>query len=144
MFAKYRIVIILICVATILGSLIGYDRWRYSTAYNAGVEKSAIVCKDASAKALNDATASLKDELKGSLARYEKELESLSELNRRLSEDRSQTKVIYREIPKVVQSSQCRNLGMDVARVYNDIIGSDPKEVEGIGGVGNGSQEGRE
>lgn len=124
-FAKYKALVYVIAVTTLIGSLFAYSKWRYNTAFEAGYNKAVSQHQEAIQKAVDSAVSDVTERLRATIAQKQIELKSLARMNEALSKVREK-EVIYREIPKIVENSDCKRLGSDVLGLFNSAIGEDP------------------
>lgn len=125
MLQKYKVILYVVLLGGIILGIISYSKWRYNTAFDAGYKAATVVYQDASQKAIDLALSELRLKLGATIAQQKNELESLTMLNRQLSEQK-QTEVVYRDIPKIVEKSSCKRIGLDVMGLFNRIIGENP------------------
>ena len=96
-----------------IGAIVAYHESKVSTAFDAGYDKRSLEVAQAKIKAVNE----VESKYAALLNQHELEQSRARKLIGEL-EDR-EPDIIYREIEKVVEQSNCDHLGDDFVRLYN-------------------------
>lgn len=124
-FAKYKVLVYVVAVTALVGTLFAFSKWAYDEVYDAGYNKAVSQYQEATQKAVDSAVSDVTERLRATIAQKQIELETLARMNKALSKTREK-EVIYRDIPKIVENSDCKRLGSDVLGLFNAAIGEDP------------------
>lgn len=122
---KIKLLIGIVAITSLVGLVVTYSKWRYNTAYDAGYNKAVSQYQKITQDAVDSAVSDVTERLRVTIARQQNELKTLEKMNEALSKHREK-EVVYRDIPKVVEKSDCKRVGDDVLRLYNNAIGEDP------------------
>jgi hypothetical protein len=105
-------------VIAAIGILTTFFMWWSSERYDAGYNASELKWRIAQQQAINDAVAEALDSQRlaheEAIANLEKETEVIERV-----------RIVEREVPKIVREfvqPECRDLGSDIQRVFNDAI----------------------
>jgi hypothetical protein len=108
-------------------SVIGFITWGYNQIYQAGYSARVVEEHTVLQEALEASEKRYKEELEEAKALYSLKTREAQKLSQELEDIKLNPMVIYREIPKIVEASECKFVDPSLVRLLNDSIsqGSD-------------------
>lgn len=116
---QIKIIAIGLAIFAALAGIAAYGNSQYKAGYNAHTVESAT----ATEKAVASAEARINIELSIVIEQKEKERNAALKLAQKLRTVKQ--RVVYRDI-EIISDSQCKRLGADFTRVFNNIVGEPP------------------
>jgi len=101
-----------------LSAVMVFVRWGYGEIYQNGYNAAELKWRNAQQQAINEAVADAKEQWEEAAATAADNIKAETEIVERV-------RIVEKEVPKIVERvvpAECRDLGPDIQRLFNDAI----------------------
>jgi hypothetical protein len=108
-------------------AVMAFVRWGYGEIYQNGYNAAELKWREAQHLAINDAVADAREQWEAAAAEAAENIRVETEIVERV-------RVIEREVPRIVErfvTPECRDLGPDIQRVFNEAITASRADASG-------------
>jgi len=105
-------------ISALVIAVLGFMKWGYGEIYQNGYNEAELKWRTAQQEAIDEAVADARRDTALVYAEAMRNIENETEIIERI-------RVVEREVPKIVKEyviPECRDLGPDIQRVFNDAI----------------------